>query len=127
MRKIFKLIILVTAFAVFMQTGFAQTAGPKKQMSKRDAERHAMHLRDSVFKSLNRSDTSISSLLQRVEHYTTAYNQINNTLAEGLDTADISTQLPPVIRRIDKITTLGNTHKSSTLRYLFVLRDNLDH
>jgi len=127
MQKIFKLITLPIVFAVLTQIGFAQNTGPKKPMSKRDAERRAMHLRDSVFKSFNRSDTSISSLLQRVEHYTTIYNQINNTLGEGLDTADISAQLPPVIRRIDKITLLGNTHKSSTLRYLFVLRDNLDH
>jgi len=128
MQKIFKLIPLtLIALALFVQAGLAQTPAPKTQISKREAIRRAMHARDSVLKSFNKSDTSINSLLQRVEHYTTTYNQINNTLAEGLDTTDISAQLPPVIKRIDKITTLGNTHKSSTLRYLFVLRDNLDH
>jgi potassium efflux system protein len=128
MQRSFKLTtLLIVISAFFVQSLFAQSALIKKPLSKRDVQRRAMHARDSVLKSLNKSDTSISSLLQRVEHYTTTYNQISNTLAEGLDTADIGAQLPPVIKRIDKVTALGNTHKSSTLRYLFVLRDNLDH
>ncbi len=86
-----------------------------------------MHSRDSLLRSLNQSDTSINSLLQRVEQYTTTFNQIKNNLSEGLDTIDVSEQLPLVIKRIDKIINLANTHKSSTLRYLFVLRDNLNH
>eukprot|EP01037_Dinobryon_pediforme_P007173 gene7173-7241_t len=86
-----------------------------------------MHLRDSLVRTLNRSDTSISTLLQRVEQYTTTFNQINNTLSEGLDTVDVSEGLAPAVKRLNKIDSLTNTHKSSTLRYLFVLRDNLDH
>jgi len=85
-----------------------------------------MHLRDSLLRVINRSDTSVSTLLRKVEQYTTLFNQINNNLAEGLDTSEVSDQLPAVIRRLNKIDTLTNTHKSSTLRYLFVLRDNLD-
>ena len=85
-----------------------------------------MHSRDSLLRMINKSDTSINSLLQRVEQYTTTYNQIGNNLAEGLDTADIGQQLPPIIKRLGKIDTLINTHKASTLRYLFVLRDILD-
>ena len=62
-----------------------------------------MHSRDSLLQSFNKSDTSINSLLQRIEQYTTTFNQINNNLSEGLDTADISQELPPLLRRINKI------------------------
>jgi len=86
-----------------------------------------MHLRDSLLQSFNKSDTSINSLLQKIEQYTATFNQIYNNLSEGIDTADISTGMQPVLRRINRIDSLTNTHKSSTLRYLFVLRDNLDH
>ena len=99
----------------------------KKPKSSRENARKTMHTRDSVFLALSRSDTSGATLLQHLQQYTTTYNQINNTLAEGLDTTDESQQLPTVIKRIGRIKTLANTRKSSTLRYLFVLRDNLDH
>jgi len=120
------LIVLITG-AFFTNSGFGQDKTEKKPTLKKRAEqRHAMHSRDSLLRSITKTDTSISSLLQRVEQYTNNYNQIKNSLSEGLDTAEISQKLPPVIRRIDKVIVLGNTHKSSTLRYLFVLRDNLD-
>jgi len=93
----------------------------------REKQRKAMHSRDSLLRTFDKSDTSINSLLQRVEQYTTTYNQIGNNLADGLDTADVSQQLPAIVRRLGKIDSLTNTHKSSTLRYLFVLRDILDH
>jgi small-conductance mechanosensitive channel len=80
-----------------------------------------------VFLALSKGDTSASAMLQHMQQYTTTFNQINNNLAEGLDTADESQQLPTVIKRIGRIKQLANTRKSSTLRYLFVLRDNLDH
>jgi potassium efflux system protein len=92
----------------------------------REKQRRAMHARDSLFRLINKSDTSINGLLQRVEQYTTSFNQIKNTLSEGIDTGDIGVQLPPLEKRLGKIDTLINTHKSSTLRYLFVLRDILD-
>jgi potassium efflux system protein len=128
MRRIIKLIplIILTIAILSSSDGFAQVKNKKKQALKRASERRAMHSRDSLLRSLNKSDTSINSLLQRIEQYTTTFNQIHNSLAEGLDTVDVSQQLPPVIKRIDKINSLANTHKSSTLRYLFVLRDNLD-
>ncbi|HEY4323315.1 MAG TPA: mechanosensitive ion channel domain-containing protein [Mucilaginibacter sp.] len=127
MRNLVKAITLIVFLFFSSHSGFAQTQTEKKPtLKKRDQQRHAMHKRDSLLKSITKSDTSIGNLLQRLEQYTTTYNQINNTLAEGLDTTDISEQLPAVMRRIDKVIALGNTHKSSTLRYLFVLRDNLD-
>jgi potassium efflux system protein len=128
MYKIAKAIILIILIlsTVCAQESFAQ-AKKKKPKSLRDSARKSMHSRDSVFQAISKNDTSINSLLQRIEQYTITFNQINNSLAEGLDTAEVSQQLPVVIKRIAKIQTVANTKKSGTLRYLFVLRDNLDH
>lgn len=128
MQKIFKLaaLSLLILFFISYQNSFAQEK-KKVPRTARERERRSMRSRDSVFEALSKSDTSISSLLQHVEQYTTSFSQINNSLAEGLDTADVSQQLPLLLRRIGKIKALANTKKSSTLRYLFVLRDNLDH
>jgi potassium efflux system protein len=126
MRRLIKLsplfIFLITLFV--SNGGFSQSK--RKPRTLRDNERRAMHSRDSLLRTLNKSDTSINSLLQRIEQYTTTFNQINNNLSAGLDTSDIGQKLPPIVKRINKIDSLLNTHKSSTLRYLFVLRDNLD-
>ncbi len=129
MRNLFRYFpafLLLAAFLSF-NTAFAQTKNLKKESSKRDIARKKLHSRDSLLRSITKSDTSINGLLQRVEQYAATYNQIYNNLSQGLDTADVSQALPPVIKRIDKIDKLANTHKSSTLRYLFVLNDNLDH
>ena len=128
MYKIAKAIILIVLIlsTVCAQESLAQ-AKRKKPKSLRDSARKSMHSRDSVFQAISKNDTSINSLLQRIEQYTITFNQINNSLAEGLDTAEVSQQLPGVIKRIAKIQTVANTKKSGTLRYLFVLRDNLDH
>jgi small-conductance mechanosensitive channel len=128
MRKIAKalLLIIVVITTLGIHNSLAQEK-KKKPRSLRDSARKSMHARDSVFQAINKSDTSINSLLQRVQQYTTTFNQINNSLAEGLDTAEVSEQLPIVIKRINKIQALTNTKKSGTLRYLFVLRDNIDH
>jgi potassium efflux system protein len=117
-------ILVLTTFCV--HKSFAQDKR-KKPKTLRESARKSMHSRDSVFQAISKNDTSINSLLQKVEQYTTTFNQINNSLAEGLDTIDVSQNLPMVVKRIGKIQTLANTKKSSTLRYLFVLRDNLDH
>ncbi len=130
MRKIFKIasLVLLLLFAFSIDNGFAQTAAKKKKPKVlRESARKSMHSRDSLFQALNKGDTSFSSLVQRLSQYTNSFNQINNSLAEGLDTADVSQQIPTVVKRISRIKALVNTKKSSTLRYLFVLRDNLDH
>ncbi len=85
-----------------------------------------MHARDSVLRSFNGADTSVNNLLQKLEQYNNTFNQIKNNFSDGLDTADISEKIPSTLRRINKIKDQANTHKASTLRYLFVLRDNLD-
>lgn len=124
--KTLPLLVFLVSLLSF-NTTFAQIKNQSSEKAKREHERKIMHLRDSMLRAFNKSDTSISSLLQRIEQYSTNYNQINNSLSQGLDTIEISQQLVPVMRRIDKIDTLSNTHKSSSLRYLFVLNDNLDH
>lgn len=127
MQKTFKVsVFILLALITIGQTGFAQD-NSEKPSHLREKQRKAMHSRDSVMRALNKSDTSINSLLQRIEQYTTTFNQVNNNLASGLDTGEISQQYPSSIRRISRIKILASTHKSSTLRYLFVLRDNLDH
>lgn len=125
MHTIFRVTLLfLFVFAVSAPLGFAQT-GTGRKVSRE--QRKAMHSRDSVLRSFNKSDTSINNLLQRLEQYTTSFNQVRNNLSGELDTAEISQKLPSTIRRINKIKAQANTHKASTLRYLFVLRDNLDH
>ena len=119
-----------TSPAVTTVTPAVQTplvAKKKKPKVLRESARKSMRSRDSVFLQLSRSDTSGATLLQHLQQYTTTFNQINNALSEGLDTLDESQQLPSVIKRLGRIKVLANTRKSSTLRYLFVLRDNLDH
>ena len=119
---------LIVFFAFSIDSGFAQTpAKKKKPTNERESARKSMHKRDSLFQALNKSDTSAATMFQHLQQYTTTFNQINNNLAEGLDTADESEQLPLVQKRLNGIKALANTKKSSTLRYLFVLRDNLDH
>jgi potassium efflux system protein len=122
----FSSLVFILCFIFSSNNGFAQEK-ITLQRNLREKQRKAMRLRDSMLRSFNKSDTSINSLLQRIEQYTTTYNQINNNLAEGLDTTDVGESLPAAIKRINKIDSLTTMHKSSTLRYLFVLRDNLDH
>ncbi len=128
MRRITKTLpLIVFLLATFyINAGLAQEKKKKIQITKRESARRAMHSRDSLLRSLSKSDTSVNSLIQRIQQYTTSFNQINNNLSDGLDTIEVSQQLPSVIKRLNKLDSLAKTHKSSTLRYLFVLRDNLD-
>jgi potassium efflux system protein len=126
MPKKFKVVVLfIIIVASLLPKVYAQDK--KKLSGSRESQRRAMRSRDSLVQAINKSDTSINNLLQKLEQYTTTFNQVNNNLSSGLDTAEISQQLPGILKRLARIKTLTNTHKSSTLRYLFVLRDNLDH
>src|ERR1700761_1974890 len=98
MRKISNItplfVILLIVLAV--NAGFSQEKKKKPAVSKRESERHKMHMRDSLLQSFNKSDTSINSLLQKIEQYTATFNQIYNNLSEGIDTADVVAGMPPV-------------------------------
>lgn len=127
MHNVFKYILLVTAaYFITSGRGYAQDDNSESR-SLNKKQRKAMHSRDSVLRSFNKADTSVNSQLQKLEQYSITFNLIKNNLATGLDTADVSAKVPSTLRRINKIRDQANTHKSSTLRYLFVLRDNLDH
>ncbi|MDB5004596.1 MAG: hypothetical protein JWQ34_2821 [Mucilaginibacter sp.] len=127
MQRILKLsLLIIIALSIFRQDGYAQDKN-SVVLSLGKKQRKAMHTRDSVLHSFNGADTSVDNLLQKLEQYNTTFNQIKNNLSDGLDTADISDKIPSILRRINKIKEQANTHKASTLRYLFVLRDDLDH
>src|ERR1700744_2789166 len=119
MRRLIKLtpLIILLLLTFSSLNSFSQSKKGDPKTSKRNSVRQSMHRRDSLLRAFNKSDTSINSLLQRLNQYTTTFNQINNNLSEGLDTADVSSDLPTVIRRINKIDSLTNTRKSGTLRY----------
>ncbi|HMG11236.1 MAG TPA: mechanosensitive ion channel domain-containing protein [Mucilaginibacter sp.] len=97
----------------------------KKSRSVRDSLRAAILSRDSMMRSLKRSDTSTNDLLQKVEYYTSAFNQIKTNLSKNIDTVDISAQLPQYEKRVSLIKPLIDNDKSSTLRYLYAIRDIL--
>ncbi|WP_183560309.1 mechanosensitive ion channel family protein [Mucilaginibacter sp. SP1R1] len=126
MYKLFR----VTAFSLLIITLFscagawAQTK-KKKSHSVRDSLRAAILSRDSMMRSLKRSDTSTNNLLQKIEYYTSAFNQIKTNLSKQIDTIDLSAQLPSYEKRIGLIKSLIDNDRSSTLRYLYTIRDVL--
>ena len=115
MRKIAKalLLIVVIIAALGIHNCFAQEK-KKKPKSLRATERKLKHSRDSVLQSLNKADTSVHSLLQHIEQYISTFNQINNDQADGLDTIEVSQQMPRIARRLIRIQQLANNKKSST-------------
>lgn len=126
MNKIFRVAALSVLFVTMLSCldASAQTK-KKKTHSVRDSLRAAILARDSVMRSLKRSDTSVNNLLQKVEYYTSAFNQIKANLSKKLDTVDISAKLPLYEKRITLIKALIDNDKSSTLRYLYTIRDIL--
>ncbi|WP_158828404.1 mechanosensitive ion channel family protein [Mucilaginibacter lacusdianchii] len=83
--------------------------------------------RDSLIRYYKTSDTSTNNLLQKIEYYTESFNQIGNTLNRGLDTAEISSQLPKVERTVTLVRNLIAKDRSGTLRYLYAIKDILSH
>ncbi|MBK0378879.1 mechanosensitive ion channel family protein [Mucilaginibacter segetis] len=125
MNKLFKLpCLLLIALALFTtESGYAQSA--KRKQSIRDSLRMTILRRDSIMRYYKKSDTSINNLLQKIEYYTSSFNQIKTSISGGIDTADISTRLPSFERRVGLIKTLIDNDRSSTLRYLYAIRDIL--
>jgi potassium efflux system protein len=128
MQKIFKLILLVAVLlSVFSPDADAQSSHKSALKTLSAKQRKIMRARDSVLRIFNGADTSVSNLLQRLETYNSNFNQTKNYFKDGLDTGDISARIPSTLKRLNKIKDQADTHKASTLRYLFVLRNNLDH
>ena len=96
-----------------------------RKFSKRDSLRRSILRRDSMMRTFKRSDTSINDYLQKVEYYNASFNQIKNNLGRDIDTAEISDQLPKIEKRVTLVKKLISDDQSSTLRYLYTIRDLL--
>ncbi|MBS7563133.1 mechanosensitive ion channel [Mucilaginibacter sp. Bleaf8] len=128
MLKIFR--IALACLLLLAVLPFNDAAAQKKKKSSRtvaDSLRQAMLRRDSMMRYYKTSDTSTNNQLQKIEYYTESFNQIANTLNRGLDTVEISTQLPRVERAVKLIRNLISKDRSGTLRYLYAIRDILSH
>jgi potassium efflux system protein len=124
MYKVFRITsVLLLILTLFTVEGFSQSRRSKQSV--RDSLRRTILRRDSMMRTLKRSDTSINNLLQKVEYYTSSFNQIKTSLARNIDTVDISQGLPSFEKRISLIKTLIDNDRSSTLRYLYAIRDIL--
>ncbi len=123
------------AFLFFLIGFFLFSAGSsiaqkttKKVLVVDDSLKLALKYQDSLLHKAKKSDTSINSLLEKIEYYTAYYNQINGALSKGIDTLEISSKLPQSERGIKIIKeTVINNDNSATLRYLYAVRDILTH
>jgi small-conductance mechanosensitive channel len=106
---------------------FAQAKKKHPPRSQRDSLRRTFLKRDSLLRSYKQTDGSINSLLQKIEYYSSLYNQDKSDLSRGFDTTDVSKQLPVVERRMAFMNKLVDNDQSSSLSYLFTIRDILDH
>lgn len=126
MKKLFEhilLLSLITAIIAISDNSYAQRRG----RSRSDSLRQSILRRDSMMRTLKKSDTSLNSLLQKVEYYSNSFNQISVDLTRGFDTIEISQQLPRYKKRIATIKKLIDNDRSNTLRYLYAIRDFLTH
>ena len=124
MSKVFKTVTLLLLVLTFYMADVCAQSRHKPQ-SIRDSLRRSILRRDSLMRTFKKSDTSINNLLQKVEYYTSSFNQIKTNLLRNVDTVDISLQLPSFERRISLIKSLIDDDQSSTLRYLYAIRDIL--
>ena len=119
-------LLLIGFLFFFCNSSFAQKK--KAVAPETDSLRLALNYQDSLLHKAKKSDTSINSLLDKIEYYTAEYNSINNILSKGIDTNTISSGLPRLERGIKIVKeTVNNQDKSSTLRYLYAVRDILTH
>jgi potassium efflux system protein len=93
MNKVFKISsLLLLILTLFVADISAQSK--RKPQSVRDSLRKAILRRDSMMRTFKKSDTSINNLLQKVEYYTSSFNQIKTSLSRNIDTVEISQKLP---------------------------------
>jgi potassium efflux system protein len=127
MPKLNFYIALAIALA-FSLTYFKATGQNKKKHDRvtvSDSLRASILYRDSLLRTLKRSDTSLNNLLQKVENYTVVLNQISNSQTRGLDTTEISEGLPLSERVVNRMRSSVSDDKFSTLRFLYNLRNIL--
>lgn len=128
MRKNFLIRILTLSLFIglaFSIESLAQTK-TKRTRTVSDSLRAAILRRDSMMRYYRTSDTSTNNLLQRIEYYTLSFNQISTRLGKGLDTIEISAQLPRTEKLNTVVRNLIVRDRSGTLRYLYAIRDILN-
>jgi potassium efflux system protein len=129
MRK--NLILLPCLLIVLLLTAatasYAQHKKSKAPLSVRDSLRLAVLKRDSLLRSFKHSDNSLNELLQKIEDYNGLYIQDNSDYTQGFDTLETSQELPSMERRMILMSNLLDNDRSSTLGYLFTIRDLVAH
>lgn len=128
MCRSFRVIALLFLVAAFLYPHHSEAQIRKRRFhSKRDSLRATILSRDSVMQTFKKADTSINALLKKIEDYTSSYNDIRANIMGGFDTTEISKQLPAFEKRTVVIKSLIDNDQSSTLRYLYAIRDFLTH
>lgn len=122
------LLFCLTCFLVFFANTLVAQSKKKVIPVADDSVKFALKYQDSLLHKAKKSDTSLNNLLDKIEYYTTSFNQINSSLSKGIDTLEISSKLPQLDRGIKIVKeTVNNSDNSSTLRYLYAVRDILTH
>ena len=120
-------IFIFSLFAAFLLSNYCKAqSNSKRNRTVSDSLREAILQRDSMMRYYRTSDTSTNNLLQRIEYYTLSFNQIGARLDKGLDTTDISAQLPRTEKLVIVLRKLILRDRSGTLRYLYAIRDILN-
>lgn len=124
--------VLLRIFLLALALFFADFTFAQKLISRdatsEDSLKSSLKYQDSIVDKTKKTDTSINNLLDKIEYYTASYNQINSALSKGIDTVAITERLPRLERGIRLTSeTLLNNDNSSTLRYLYAIRDILTH
>ncbi len=93
--------------------------------STRDSLRQKVLKRSALIRSFKHSDGIVNDLLDKIDVYTSSYNDKMADLDHGFDTLDISTRLATLERRM---ALMKNTiNNSNTMSYLITIRDMIDH
>lgn len=117
--------------SLFLLASFSDCDAQHKKIKDRrpvkDSLRRALLKRDSLLRTFRHSDNSLNALLQKIEYYNSSYTQDFSDLTQGFDTLEISQKLPAMEKRMPLVNNLIQNDRSSTLGYLFTIRDALSH
>jgi len=125
--KFFLACIIAIFLLLFSNAGFAQHKKTKVHRSVKDSLRRAILKRDSLMRTFKQSDNSLNDLLQKIEAYNSSFNQDQSDFSDGFDTLEVSTGLPKMEKRILVMGKLIKNDHSSSLSYLFTIKDLFEH
>ncbi len=125
--KVFAAYIITILLLVISINSYAQHKKAKAHHSVRDSLRRAVLKRDSLMRTFKQSDNSLNDLLQKIEAYNSSYNQDLSDYSQGFDTLEVNAGLPKMEKRIAVLGALLKNEHSSSLSYLFTIRDLFEH